>query len=51
MDPYAKPPADGKWLLTGPHVMVMNATDMMAGYKGGSNPDTSKPYMMFEGTP
>jgi len=31
--------------------MVMNATDMMAGYKGGSNPDTSKPYMMFEGTP
>jgi hypothetical protein len=51
MDPYAAPPADGKWVITGPHVMVMNAVDMMAGYKGGPNPDTSRPYIMYEGTP
>jgi len=30
-DPYLTAPADGKWLIDGPHVMVMNATDMMAG--------------------
>ena len=50
-DPYLTAPADGKWLIDGPHVMVMNATDMMAGYKGGPNPDPTKPYIMWEGTP
>ena len=24
---------------------------MMAGYTGGPNPDPTKPYIMFEGTP
>ena len=50
-DPYLTAPADGKWLIDGPHVMVMNATEMMAGYTGGPNPDQTKPYIMWEGTP
>ena len=31
--------------------MVMNATEMMAGYPDAANPDTSKPYIMWAGTP
>lgn len=51
-DPYATAPtADNNWLKTGPHVMVMNAMDMMAGYPTGAKPDTSKPYVMWAGTP
>lgn len=51
-DPYATAPTEGNnWIKTGPHVMVMNATDMMAGYPTDANPDTSKPYVMWPGTP
>ena len=51
-DPYAMtPPAGEKWVETGPHVMIVNATGMMAGYSGGAHPDTTKPYIMWEGTP
>lgn len=51
-DPYATAPADGNsWLQTGPHVMVVNATDMMAGYPDAAMPDTSAPYVMWPGTP
>lgn len=51
-DPYATAPSDGNnWIKTGPHVMVMNATDLMAGYPTGANPDTSRPYVMWPGTP
>lgn len=51
-DPYAAAPTEGNnWIKTGPHVMVMNATDMMAGYPTDANPDTSKPYVMWPGTP
>ena len=51
-DPYATAPADGNnWVKTGPHVMIMNAMDMMAGYPADAQPDTSKPYVMWEGTP
>lgn len=51
-DPYATAPTGGSdWLKTGPHVMVMNATDVMAGYPTGAQPDTSKPYVMWNGTP
>ena len=50
-DPYLTKPADGKWMNAGPHVMVMGATAMMAGYKGGANPDGTMPFIMWEGTP
>ncbi len=51
-DPFATAPsADNNWIETGPHVMVMNAVDMMAGYPTDANPDTTKPYVMFPGTP
>lgn len=51
-DPYATgPAADNNWISTGPHVMVMNATDMMAGYPTDAVPDTSKPFVMWSGTP
>jgi hypothetical protein len=51
-DPYATSPTEtNNWIKTGPHVMVMNAMDMMAGYPTDANPDTSKPYVMWSGTP
>ncbi len=51
-DPYATGPAEGNnWVSTGPHVMVLNAVDMMAGYPTDAAPDTSKPYVMWAGTP
>jgi hypothetical protein len=50
-DPYAKAPADNNWIKTGPHVMVVNAMDMMAGYPDKASPDTSQPYVMWAGTP
>jgi hypothetical protein len=51
-DPYATKPEPGNnWIKTGKHVMIMNATDMMAGYPTDAKPDTSKPYVMWSGTP
>ena len=51
-DPYAtEPTAGGDWISTGPHVMVVNATDLMAGYPDTAEPDTSQPYVMWPGTP
>jgi len=51
-DPYAeKPMADNNWVSTGPHVMVVGAMPMMQGYPEGPKPDTSKPYVMWAGTP
>lgn len=51
-DPYATGPAEGNhWVTTGPHVMVLNATSMMAGYPDAADPDTSIPYVMWPGTP
>lgn len=50
-DPYATAPQPGhKWVDTGPHVMILNATDMMQGYpKSAENPRV--PYIMWGGTP
>lgn len=49
-DPYApRPPADGKWVHDGPHVMVMNAPTIMALYP--HQPDQTQPYVMFPDTP
>ncbi len=53
-DPFAtKPAPGGKWVVTGPHLMILSATVAAAsGYPiREANPDTSKPYVMFGGTP
>jgi len=51
-DPYAtEPGADGSWVETGPHMMLVGSAAALAGYKGGANPDTKAPYIMWEGTP
>ncbi|WEX91171.1 hypothetical protein PZN02_004803 [Sinorhizobium garamanticum] len=51
-DPYATKPEEGNnWVETGPHVMIVNATDMMQGYPTDPKPDTSRPYVMWAGTP
>ena len=52
-DPFATAPAKGMhWITTGPHVMVVGpAAKLMGGYLKGADPDTSKPYGMFGGTP
>jgi hypothetical protein len=51
-DPYATAETnDNNWVTTGPHIMIMNATEMMAGYPTDANPDTTMPYVMWAGTP
>lgn len=51
-DPYATEPSEGNhWVTTGPHVMIVNAGGMMAGYPDAEDPDTSTPYVMWAGTP
>lgn len=51
-DPYAtEPTAGGDWVNTGPHVMVVNAMDMMSGYPAEPVPDIARPYVMWAGTP
>ena len=50
-DPFAtKPAADGKWVDTGAHMMVLNIGDMFAGYPTTAT-NTKAPYVMFPGTP
>jgi hypothetical protein len=51
-DPFASKPADGHWIATGPHVMVIGADPAFyAAYPSGPNPDTTRPYVMWAGTP
>jgi hypothetical protein len=51
-DPFLMEPAEGaNWVDTGPHLMIFNSKGLFAGYKGGENPDTKVPYVMWEGTP
>lgn len=51
-DPYGTLPSESNnWIQTGRHIMIMNATDMMAGYPAEAKPDTSQPYVMWGGTP
>jgi len=51
-DPYAtKPTADNDWVKTGPHIMVVGSKEILAGMPSGAKPDTSVPYVMWEGTP
>jgi hypothetical protein len=52
-DPFAAGPAPGNhWISTGAHVMVVGpAVQGMPGYPKDADPDTSKPYVMWAGTP
>ncbi|KQZ81425.1 hypothetical protein ASD64_10590 [Mesorhizobium sp. Root157] len=51
-DPYAMKPDEGNnWIETGPHVMIVNAMDLMQGYPTEPKPDTKQPYVMWHGTP
>jgi hypothetical protein len=52
-DPYAtKPTASNHWIKTGPHVMVVGAeASFYEAYPKGADPDTSRPYVMWAGTP
>jgi len=51
-DPYAeKPTAQNHWVKTGPHVMVVGAPSLLAGYPASPTPNTAEPYVMWAGTP
>ncbi|MBV9932448.1 MAG: hypothetical protein JO013_16100 [Alphaproteobacteria bacterium] len=51
-DPYAeKPTGRGDWIRTGPHLMVVGSPSLLAGYPAAPTPDTTKPYVMWGGTP
>lgn len=53
VDPYAtKPTASNHWLETGPHVMIVGASQSFYDmYPKSAQPDTTVPYIMWSGTP
>jgi hypothetical protein len=51
-DPYASAKtADNHWVVTGPHLMVFGPPSKALGYTKAKDPDPTKPYMMWAGTP
>jgi hypothetical protein len=53
-DPHATEPAPGRrWIETGPHLMVVGGRTVreMAGYPRTPDPDPTRPYMMWIGSP
>ena len=53
-DPYAtKEAPTNDWVKTGPHVMIVGAEakGMMQGYPRDAKADSTKPYVMWPGTP
>ncbi|MEN0076532.1 MAG: hypothetical protein AAGC69_19255 [Paracraurococcus sp.] len=53
-DPHATQPAAGRaWIDTGPHLMIVGGKGVrgMAGYPRTADPDPTKPYMMWIGSP
>jgi len=51
-DPTAtKKTTDNHWVVTGPHLMVTGAAAKSLGYSEAADPDPTKPYMMWAGTP
>ena len=51
-DPMAdKKTADNHWIVTGPHIMIFGPGSKTLGYTEAPDPDPSKPYMMWAGTP
>jgi hypothetical protein len=53
LDPYAtEPPAGKEWHKEPPHVMIFNMGDLPQDYpQPGEDPDMSKPWVMWAGTP
>jgi len=52
-DPWATgKTADNHWIQTGSHVMIVGAAaKAMAGYPKNADPDPTKPYVMWPGSP
>ena len=52
-DPYSKAPsAKDHWIKTGPHLMIAGAdAAFYDAYPKDADPDTSRPYVMWAGTP
>jgi hypothetical protein len=52
-DPFAKEQKpDNHWVRTGPHVMIVGSgAKAMQGYPRSADPDPTKPYVMWPGTP
>lgn len=51
-DPKAeKKTADNHWIVTGPHIMITGAGAKTLGLPEDKDPNPSKPYMMWAGTP
>ena len=52
VDPYSERPSRrDRWVQTGPHVMVVGSDSLLRNYPSGPGPDTSRPYVMWAGTP
>jgi hypothetical protein len=52
VDPFAiKPAAGEEWMVDGPHVMIFNVKEMLAGYPQDQHPDHTQPYVMWPNTP
>lgn len=43
--------ANNHWIVTGPHLMIVGTASKSLGYTRDPDPDPSKPYMMWVGTP
>ncbi len=51
-DPYATgKTADNHWVVTGPHLMIVGAAVKTLGLPAAADPDPTKPYLMWSGTP
>jgi hypothetical protein len=51
-DPYATTStSDNHWVKTGPHVMIVGSAAKSLGYPTTSDPDPTKPYVMWPDTP
>ena len=51
-DPTAdKKTADNHWIVTGPHIMIVGPAAKSLGLTDATDPDPSKPYLMWPGTP
>jgi len=51
-DPWAmSQTATNHWVRTGPHVMILGATATTMGYPATLDPDPTRPYVMWPGTP
>jgi hypothetical protein len=52
-DPYADKPTPGNnWIKTGPHIMIVGGdASFYDSYPKDAKPDTSRPYVMWSGTP